>query len=41
MPQNMKNISDKKSIELFGITNADNYSKLKTKWLKTKKNNKK
>lgn len=34
MPQDMKDISDKKSIELFGCINADNYSKLKAKWLK-------
>lgn len=29
MPQEMKDISDKKSIELFGCTNAKHYSKLK------------
>lgn len=28
MPKEMQNISDKKSIELFGITNAENYKKL-------------
>jgi hypothetical protein len=38
MPQIMKNISDKKSIELFGITNAENYLKQKAKWLKQKNN---
>ena len=29
MPQEMKDISDKKSIELFGCTNAEHYNKLK------------
>ena len=29
MPQEMKEISDKKSIELFGCTNAEHYNKLK------------
>ena len=29
MPQNMKDISDKKSIEMFGCTNAEHYNKLK------------
>jgi len=29
MPQDMKEISDKKSIELFGCTNAEHYNKLK------------
>lgn len=30
MPQDMKDISDKKSIEMFGCTNAEHYNKLKT-----------
>lgn len=30
MPQEMKDISDKKSIEMFGCTNAEHYNKLKT-----------
>ena len=29
MPQDMKDISDKKSIEMFGCTNAEHYNKLK------------
>ena len=29
MPQDMKDISDKKSVEMFGCTNAEHYNKLK------------
>ncbi len=32
MPQELKDKSDEKSLELFGCTNAEHYSKLKVEW---------
>lgn len=32
MPQEMKDISDKKSIEMFGCTNAEHYAQLKSNY---------